>query len=89
MSTSLKTTARRLLTTSRLLAPPPAPEDPCPHCGAVGLVEPEDEHHVTLLDWTAEELLAPMAAAVLLTVSKRVTPRHLLRTPIRRRLMGW
>jgi hypothetical protein len=57
LSTSLKTTARRLLTVSRLLAPPPEPEDPCPHCGAADLADPGDAEHLTLLAWTAKELL--------------------------------
>jgi hypothetical protein len=58
VSSSLKATAWRLLTASRLLASPPAVADTCPHCGAAALIEPEDEHHATLLDWTAEELRA-------------------------------
>jgi hypothetical protein len=58
VSTSLKATARRLLSASRALVPPPDQPDVCPHCGAAGLVDPGDEEHLTLLGWTAEELRA-------------------------------
>jgi hypothetical protein len=58
MSSSLKTTARRLLVASKALAPPPAEPNPCPHCGVAGLVDPGDDEHLTLLAMTAEELRA-------------------------------
>jgi hypothetical protein len=62
MVTTARATARRLLAEARRLHPsePPRPgaEDKCPRCGRSGLVAPDRDQLLTLLEWSVEDLTA-------------------------------